>query len=95
MENIREELIKLNKLIEIALCESLTIKVCKVIGKSFNNFFAILGSILALQFFINNTLTQQPITLYHSYINGLICIIACLLDDILYILENITRIVSL
>ena len=90
-----EELIKLNKLIEIALCESLTIKVCKIVGKSFDYLPAILGSILALQFFIRNTLTQQPITLYHSHINGLVCVIACLLNDILYILDNITCIASL
>ena len=95
MENLREELIELNKLIEITLCESFTIKISKVVGKSFDNFLAILGSILALQFFISNTLTQQPITLHHSHINGLICVIACLLYDILYILENITRIASL
>ena len=47
VENLGEELIELNKLIEIALCESFTIKICKVISKSFDNFLAVLGSILA------------------------------------------------
>ena len=89
MENLREGFIEQIEVVKIRFCKTFTVFVSQLSGKRFDDLQPIFGTISSAQLLLCDSAAKEPVALYESDIDRLICAVTGNFDDAAHILQDI------